>query len=276
MAPSPPDGIFRKPFKLFLTERIVSEDQNTRETAWLRQEPEKLLAHYQFIIEATAARFISRGFFRPEEKMELVQEVNVELLERKLAKMQEQFNGSVYLRTYFSKVVYNCCLETARRRQRQPQVFSAEHLREEAARQRSAFEDLAIRDEFRRLEALLRGHRQSYKLRLCFKLWCRCPVRKADWQFFDGPKTRDAVARLQERGNRPDLAEKESFELANGLFNLLEGKNSEADSLRRWVQQQADYFVDRLNGNPPLSSYNRDTFKTLLRFYFDAEEAPEG
>lgn len=262
------NGIFSKPFKLFLTGQAVIKDQNTRETEWLRQEPDKLLAHYQFIVEATVARFISRGFFRPEEKMEIVQEVNVELLEKKMARMQEQYNGSVYLRTYFSKVVYNSCLETARRRKHQPQVFSAETLTEEAARQRSPLEELAIRDELGRLEALLKGHRQYYKLKLCFKLWVRSPLQREDWQFFEGPKTREAVARLQENSQRPGLSEKETFEMAAALFNLLENKDTAADSLRRWVQQQADHFIELLNGNPPVSRYSRETFRTLLRYYF--------
>ena len=246
----------------------MSKDQNTLEIEWLQQEPDKLLAHYQFIIEATVARFISRGFFRPEEKMEVVQEVNVELLEKKMARMQEQYNGSVYLRTYFSKIVYNSCLEMARRQKREPQIFSAESLMEEAASQRTAIEELAIRDELNRLEALLKGHRQYYKLRLCFKLWVRSSVHREDWQFFDGPKTKETVTRLQEKGNGPDLSEKEAFELAGELFNLLEEKNTEPDSLRRWVQQQADGFIVLLNGNPPISRYSRNTFKTLLRYYF--------
>ena len=246
----------------------MSKDQNTLETEWLQQEPDRLLAHYQFIIEATVARFISRGFFRPEEKMEVVQEVNVEMLEKKMSRMQEQYNGSVYLRTYFSKVVYNSCLEMARRRKREPQIFTAESLMEEAASQRTAIEELAIRDELNRLEALLKGHRQFYKLRLCFKLWVRSSIHREDWQFFDGPKTQKAITRLREKGNNPDLSEKDAFELAGELFNLLEGKNTEGDSLRRWVQHQADAFIVLLNGNPPISRYSRNTFKTLLRYYF--------
>ena len=165
------NGIISKPFKYFLTGQAVSKDQNTRETEWLHQEPDKLLTHYQFIVEATVARFISRGFFRAEEKMEVVQEINVELLEKKMARMREQYNGSVYLRTYFSRIIYNSCLEIARGRKRQPQILSTELLAEETSAQLSPIEALAIRDEMHRLEALLKGRRQYYKLKLCFKLW---------------------------------------------------------------------------------------------------------
>ena len=264
----PQNGFFSNSFKLFLTGEIVSKDQNTQETEWLYQSPDKLLVHYQFIVEATVARFISRGFFQPEEKMEVVQEVNMELLEKKMARMQEQYNGSVYLRTYFSKIVYNSCLELARSRKRQPHILSFEGLLEKSAPQRSALEELAIRDELKRLEALLKGHRQYYKLRLCFKLWTRSTLHPEDWQFFDGPKTKTAIARLRERGNRTEMPDKEAFELASTLFNLLENKNTDADSLRRWVQQQADTFILLMNGNPPVSRYSRDTFKILLRYYF--------
>lgn len=247
----------------------MNEGQNKQEVEWLRREPDRLLKHYQFIVEAVVARFIGRGFFRPEEKMEIVQEINVELLEKKLARMQEQYNGSVYLRTYFSKVVYNSCLELARRSKREPRAFLVEELPHNPSPERSAFEVLAIRDELMRLEALLKGHRQYYKLRLCLKLWARCPLRQEDWQFFDGPKTGNAAARLKEQGNKPELTGKEAFEMANELFNLLENKHTDGDSLRRWVQQQADGFIALLNGHPPTSQYNRETFKILLRYYFE-------
>lgn len=246
----------------------MSKDQNTREIEWLQEEPDQLLAHYQFIVEAIVARFISRGFFRPEEKMEMVQEVNVELLEKKLGRMQQQYNGSVYLRTYFSKIVYNSCLEIVRQRKRQAQFFSTTMLFEEAAPQRSALEELAIRDELNRLEALLKGHRQYYKLRLCFKLWTGSPISREDWQFFDGPGTKTAIGHLIEKGNESGLTEKAAFELASNLFNLLEKKNTNTDSLRRWVHQQADLFIGRLNGNPPAAAYGRAAFKVLLRYYF--------
>lgn len=268
MAAWPQNGIYSQHIKHFLTTRTVSKDQNTQEIEWLRDQPEKLLAHYQFIVEIAVVRFISRGFFRPEEKMEIVQEINVEMLEKKLARIREQYNGSVFLRTYFSKIAYNSCLELARRRKRQPDVLSTEEFIEKASTQRSAYEELAIRDELKRLEALLKGHRQYYKLQICFKLWARCPLRSEDWQFFHGPKTREAIALLREKGNAPNLSDNEAFELAGGLFNILENKNTEADSLRRWVQQQADQFIGLLNGNPPVSAYDRESFKILLRYYF--------
>ena len=270
MGPITESGIGARPFKLFLTTafQTVSKDQNTREVTWLQKEPEKLLAHYQYIIESTVSRFISRGFFRAEEKMEVVQEINVELLEKKMARMREQYNGSVYLRTYFSRIVYNSCLEIARGRKRQPQILSTELLAEETSAQLSPIEALAIRDEMHRLEALLKGRRQYYKLKLCFKLWVRSPLHREDWQFFDGPGTGSAIARLKEKGNGPGLSEKEAFGLANELFNLLEKKETGADSLRRWVQQQAAHFIELLNGEPPISRYDQETFKTLLRYYF--------
>ena len=102
-------------------------------------------------------------------------------------------------------------------------------------------------------------------------MWVRSPIRKTDWQFFDGPRTREAVRRLEKEGNRPSLSEKEAFELAGELFNRLDNKDTDPDSLRRWVQQQAAWFIERLNGNPPVSNYSGETFKILLRYFFNAE-----
>ena len=249
----------------------MSMQQNQRELDLLQRDPGALLTHYQFIIEVTVSKFIGRGYFQGEEKEELVQEINLELLEKKMERIRTHFTGQVYLRTYFSKVVYNSCLEIARRRQREPQMISPEVLNNASTSSISVYEKLAIRDELNRLEAILKGqHRKKWKSDLCLKTLVRIILSEMDLQFFESPRTRAEIATIKEKffADYSDLSDKEVFAILVLLFNKMEGSQTDGDSLRRWVQQLLDRIILILNGDPPVASYDRDALKVLLQMYF--------
>ncbi len=246
-------------------------DQNAQEWHWLINAPEKLLTHYQSIISGAAARFVARGFFRPEERDELVQEINLQLLEKKLAKMKEQYSGAVLLRTYFAKIVQNALLEIARTKMRQPALLGEEILdyRQDAGAGPEA--KLIIRDELLRLEAILKDWPNAYRTRLSFKLWTRSPLHSSDVQFYQSPRTAQAIHRLAKAcsASYDELSEGEVFDLLVELLNIVEAKNTDGDSLRRWNLQQADRLIGILNGIPPVSNHSRESLRMLLRMYFD-------
>lgn len=246
-------------------------DQNAQEWHWLNNSPEVLLTRYQPIISAAATRFIARGFFRPEERDELVQEINLQLLEKKLSKMRAQYSGAVLLRTYFAKIVQNAFLEMARTKMRQPTLLGEEILEYRQDGVVSPEGKLIIRDELLRLEALLKDWPNGYRTRLCFKLWTRSLLQNADIQFYQSPGTAQAVGRLMETCSRgyDDLNEGAVFSLLVELLNLVEAKNTDGDSLRRWNLQQADRLIEMLNGIPPVSRHSRESLRILLRMYFD-------
>ncbi|MCB0607956.1 MAG: sigma-70 family RNA polymerase sigma factor [Lewinellaceae bacterium] len=246
-------------------------DPNAQEWHWLINSPEVLLKHYQPVIVAAVNRFVARGFFGPEERDELVQEVNLQLLEKKLGRMKEQYSGAVRLKTYFAKVVQNAVLEMIRSRRRQPDFLDEEALTHRQAEQLHADEKLIIRDELLRLEAALKNWPNRYRTLLTFKIWTRSLLQRSDVQFYIGPATEAAIEKLLRTCSSPydNLNEGTVFNELVELFNALENKDTDGDSLRRWNNQQADRLIEILNGDPPVSRHTRESLRILLRMHFD-------
>lgn len=254
----------------------ADKDLQARELEWLHKAPDRLLTHYQFIIEATVARFAARGFFAFEEKEEVVQEINLQLWDKKLERIKAQYNGSVYLRTYFSKVVYNACLEIVRSRRRQPRFLSDEILQFSGDNAAGAFEQMAIRDELHRLEGFFRGLAgKRVKSELCLKLFARFILSMYDINWYDGPRTQAAILAIRQHFFEAydHLSDKEVYGVIVQLFNIVESRDTDADSLRKWVQQLADRLIGLLNGDPPVSAYDREALKILLRLFFEHSRA---
>ncbi len=250
----------------------MTDYNNDRETTWLREQPDKLLAHYQPIIEATVGRFIARGFFMPEEKEELVQIINLEVWEKRLPRMKEQYSGEVFLRTYFTRIVHNICIDQTRQRKRQPQIMDVDTLIAAEAPGRSAWQDMAIQDELRRWEAALRllpGNR--IKNELCLQLFARTPPSESLIQLLENHATQPAAANMRQAlaESYDALPDKEVFAHAVVFFNAVENKSTDGDSLRRWTQMLADQCIELLNGRPPVSNHTRESLKILIRLYYE-------
>lgn len=245
----------------------MSSDRNQEEWTLLRLQPGELLLRYQSIIGFTVDGFIRRGFFSAAEREELIQEINLAMLERKLARIAQHYDGSVYLRTYFGQVVYRLCIEHGRRR---PQVsFVAEEaLEQTAGREPDPAHRALLADEARRLDAILRLLPKAYKSRLCLKAWARLLITWLDVQLYDAPPTRGAILAIKEKlfGPYDDLTELEVFTLLAALFNRVENKEGAPDSLRRWTTELAGRVVAALNGTPPTAAYQPETLKILLAY----------
>ena len=249
--------------------------QNKLECKWLTEQPNRLLTHYQPVVEIVVRQFIARGFFRAEEQQEIQQEINLQLLEKKLGYMQRNFQGGVLLRTYFSKVVYNCCLELARRRPGRGEHLGLEALQASQSEELTPLQRLAIRDEVFRLEALLRvlaGKRKKAELNL--KLLIRLVLAERDIEWC---KSRPTAAVLQSFRQHffqtyEDLSDQFIFAVAVELFNQMENKANNGDSLRRWVGHLVQNLIRKLNGHPPASTHTVESLKLLLLHYFRREE----
>ncbi len=249
----------------------MSENRNIEELRLLHEHPDQLMTRYQSIVETVVAGFIRRGFFDYTEKMDVVQNVNTLLLEKKLDKIKEHFNGSVYLRTYFSKVVYNSCLELTRKKARQPIITGEELLQNETARDLNPEQQLAIKDELKRVEALLKGFgKKKAKSIFCLKLFGKKWLDESDLEDYNkfGLNEELAMIRASFFENYEGLPDKAAYEVAVLLFNKLEKKSNSADSLRKWVNAIVDNMISLLNGEPPVYHHTRDTIRILLQMYF--------
>lgn len=249
----------------------MEKGKNERELQWLHHQPERLIEAYQPVIEIIVSSFIKKGFFTSKDKMDLVQEINLQLLESKIEKIKAHFNNSVKLKTYFSKVVYNTCLELARKRPLESPSDPGSLLANTPDNYRDPMQELALKEETLRLHGcLLALPKLRHKASLCLKAIAKIPFNQQDIQFLQSPKTEQEILAIKENlfFNYSHLQLKEIFDLLADLYKKIEGKSSEGDSLRKWTNQLLDRFIFIMNGNPPHAAYTRETMKTLLQYYF--------
>ena len=89
-------------------------DRNKVEIQLLEKDPERLLLDYQGMIWAIVRKQHAKGLVKYYDQDDLFQEINKKLLER-MHRIQKQFNNSSQLRTYFSRIIKNICLENIRK-----------------------------------------------------------------------------------------------------------------------------------------------------------------
>ena len=246
-------------------------ERNKLDIELLQNDPSALLTHYQPIVESVVASFIRKGYFAPEDKMDIVQNINTQLLEKKLSKIKEHFNGSVYLTTYFSKVVYNSCLEINRSNQRKPHFIGDEVLQFVEQPQVNAWQKMAIKDELVRLDAILKSfYKKKDKTRISLKLFAKILLSDVDLGIYKNPLAANELAMVRTTFycHYDTLTDKEIFKIIVLLFNKIENKKSDSDSLRKWVQMLADKIIRLLNGDKQRTNYERETLKTLLQLYY--------
>jgi len=249
----------------------LSNKRNTRDLALLNKDSSALLSQYQPIVEAVVTSFIAKGFFKQDEKMDVVQTINTQMLEKKLERIQSNFNGSVLLSTYFSKVVYNACLELTRIKKKKPDFQTDEVLSTHASSSVNPIYQLAIQDELHRFEGILRTfYKKKTKTRLGLKLFARIILSDFDLGEYRDPQAKEELAMVRTVffSSYDELMDKEVYEIIIKLFNKIENKRNDADSLRKWVNMILDKIIRILNGEPPKSHYQRDTLKILMQLYF--------
>ncbi len=253
----------------------MTRDDHREEVEWLHHQPDKLLLRYQYIIGHVVNACIVRGYFPQHDREDVIQQVNLAFWEKKLERMREQFNDTVLLRTYFTKIVWNTCLEIARARGRQPKLVDAELLLDFLSESAQASDATLIRDEVRRFEGILRSmHSGRHKAAVCLKLFARIPLRHDDLQWYNTPRTQSVFEVVSNTFTQPydSLSDKEVYGLAAPLFDAVEGKTTDADSLRKWVGSLVEQFIRLLNGDPPNAAHNKSSLKTLIGLYFDKQE----
>ncbi len=249
----------------------MDKNKNHREVQLLLNKPNELVAHYQSIIEIVVSKFVSRGFFDSEEKKDVIQNINEALLEKKMGSIQRNYNGSVLLSTYFSKVVYNHCLEIARSKKNQTRIGSEDLLQNHSDTNISVENRLILKDEINRIQVILKGViGLSLRVLIALKLYARVPLTKADFQGKMIPED-DLFNGFKKAFFHPfdELNDKEVYEKAIPFLNKITSKNTDADSMRKWVNMQIDKIIQLQDGEPPRSKHSRDTIRILLQMFFE-------
>ena len=249
----------------------MTVNKNKFEVNLLLNDPPALVTHYQSIISIVVTKFIVRGFFNEADKMDVIQNINEALLARKIHLIQKNYNGSVLLSTYFSKVIYNHCLEISRSQKNRNHTGSELLLRNVSDATVSPLQKLALRDEVNRLSIILNAViGLSLRLRIALRLFARATITLADFQG-ELVSEDDLFENFKSNffGDYNTWNDKEVYEKAIPFLNKLTGKNTDADSMRKWLNLQVDRIVELQNGQPPRSFHNRETIKILLQMYFE-------
>lgn len=238
-------------------------DRNKVEIKLLQKTPEKLLLRYQEMIRTIVRIQSSKGLIKHGDIDDFVQEINKKLLER-MKRIQNQYNHSSQLRTYFSKIILNICLEEMRKGSQvmepQPEHYGKSEIADEPV------DNFLFKQEYERFERviLLLDHK-GRKILLLLKMMYDLPVYRKDlveFSYHISDSTIDQIF-LDIKACRNKL-KKEKLAVFSKILYLLEGKEVPPDSLRKWYRTYLDECLRLMNGNPVRSSYTEDSLAILI------------
>jgi RNA polymerase sigma factor (sigma-70 family) len=238
-------------------------DRNQVEIELLRKDPEKLLLEYQSMIWAIVRKQFLKGLVKHNDQDDLYQEINKKLLER-LPRIQEQYRTSSKLRTYFSKIIQNICLEDLRKLNVVMEPKADPYGNTEVVD--IPVDYFLIQQEFERFRRIITMQdRNGQKLFLLLKIMNDLPVERSDLTSFNYALKADVIIELEVKLNAcKDLMKKEKLAIFGEILYLLDGKEVPPDSLRKWFKTHLEECLRLMNGNPPRSSYNAESLGILL------------
>ncbi len=238
-------------------------DQNQIEIDLLKQDPQKLLLHYQSIIWTIVRGFYSKGMVRYREQEDLVQEINRKLLER-MPRICAQYNNSSKLRTYFSVIIRNMCLEEYRKINMVSDTDPLPYLKTEASE--TPVDLFLYKQEYERLQrVMIMFHHEQARLNLLIKVINNLVVSEKDLDLFSGERSKaDKNQLLEDINYSRDQMKKRKYDQISKVLFSLEGKQTTPESLRKWYSNRLDECLKLLNGNPPTSTYTADSLGLLL------------
>ena len=236
---------------------------NQRDINLLHNNPNQLILELQELIDIIIYQFVRTGSFRFGEKQDIKQQINLELINR-LATIQKQYQGKSLLRTYLAEIIRNICLGLLRSRKRGQFIFLEDnnHIREASEN----INPLIFEEEIARLKKIMDlYYRLKYKLMLCLKLRFKMIVDFEDFTRVHKNITWEEFIKFVDL-IKPyaECTDKKIFTALITVFNRYENKNNTPDSLRKWITGKISEIIEILNGNPPASNYDKDTFQILF------------
>lgn len=245
----------------------------------LLKNPSNFIASPQImeVIQKTVYKFISKGGIQGLSSDDLVQEVIVTILDKKIDYVVKSYNPKMStIKGYISKISFNICIELLRKHQNKPVLknslddITEEHLEKDFNRitpESSFIEQEAIQEEISRLRGYLRMFaKYQYKFVLLLKLYCRMLIKAEDLQnFAPGISPKDLQSFLNTFGQEYNqYSDKEVYQLITPLINQVEGKKNSTDAVRKWVDTKILALKEVMNQNTSFR-YDTETFKNLIR-----------
>ena len=238
-------------------------DRNKVEIKLLKKNPEKLLLEYQGMVWAIVRSQMLKGLIKYSEQDDMVQEILKKLLER-MPRIQAQFNNTSQLKTYFSKIIMNICLEDFRKvnilMEPQPEPYNTTDIVTEPV------DTFLFREEFERFrKVILMLDKNGRKLFLLLKIMHDLPILRSDLAGFRYNLKEELIEQVQKKLNdSKDKMKKEKLAVFGEILYLLEGKKVPPDSLRKWYAAHLDDCLRLMNGNPPKCAYDAESLGILI------------
>lgn len=242
-------------------------NNNQNDIKLLNTNPNQLVVKYQSIIQIVINGFINAGYFRLQDRDDIVQYVNEELL-KKIDKIKAQYNGKVMLKTYMSAIIRNICLGRIRKGRNYKKEIPEEYLNENKTE--DVLNKMIIEQEIDKVGKILSLYsKQQNKIELILKLIFRIPLVPDDFYKYNNEILYADFKQIIDIINKGlNMTNTEIFKLITPVLNKYENKKNSIDSTRRWVGMKIEELICLMNGNPPTSGYTKETFQILIEKYF--------
>ncbi|MFC2132780.1 hypothetical protein ACFLRG_03180 [Bacteroidota bacterium] len=242
-------------------------DENEEDIKLLYEAPEKFIIKYQSLIGFIVNSYVINGFFNRSDADDHIQSINESLL-KKINKIQDQYNYKTKIKTYFSVIVRNNCKEIIRKTTLKfVDIEKVENLSYVVS---EPINNIVLKQEFDKLnKILMMFNRQRHKLELCLKLIYNIPVKFKDFKNYNSLFEKTSYLEIMKNINPgTELRKKMIYNILAPYFNRFENKNNSGDALRKWLGFKIKEVINILNGDPPVSSYNEESFQILLEKYY--------
>lgn len=243
--------------------------RNQKEIELLHSNPGELIVLYQDIVSIIVDKFVSSGSINISDRDEFIQIVNERLL-LSAEKIKTQYKGISMLKTYFSSIIRNICLEELNKKRRQKFVdIEAEHKIPDTPYNDESY----LQNEYDRLDKIfLLYHKKAPKLIFCLKVIYRLKVRITDFTRYCLKFSNKSIKELIEKVHPVHMTpEFELFEILTPYINKCDNQINKPDALRRWVKRKIDEITELMNGNPKRANYDKEAIQILIEKYYSKE-----
>ncbi len=245
----------------------------------LIESPKEFIAHKSIgeVIKKTVYKFVSRGGIYGQTTEDIISEVTLMILEKKLDYIAKSYNPQFStVKGYLSKVVFNLCVELLRKQQNKAVLKnSLDDVQEgsfkgdynSANPEASLIAQETIDSELNRLRNYLKIFaKYKFKFVLLIKLYCRIPLKLEDFQNYALDLSPDEWTSYYQTFSvdYSNHSDKEVYQLISPLINKVENKKNSADSLRKWVSTKVVTLKEAMSQNTHYQ-YDTESLKNLVR-----------
>ena len=231
-------------------------------------DPNRILIKYQGLFGYIISFYVASGMIPTDEKEDMLQTVNLELLER-VRSIRIHYNGSTLFRTYCAAIVRNICLAHVRKERsaRPPRRFLVRGVEVEDGSVTDRYSLQRGREIFRAI--MVQFGDAGPKLRIMMKLRYALPLSREDILAWWPSCGNREMRRLMEGfgGEYGALNEKDKFLLFSPFCYAAEGKVTGPDAQRKWVSWQIMKIHRLMKRAFPESAFDDKDIRALFEDY---------